>query len=337
MKYLNASLSSAAFIIGTSLILAGCSTNIGPFALALGYLLSAGALSGLTGCGQYCVGFFDEEDCSHIIVNPAREDADQDGYFWDDCNDLDANIHPEAQELCYDAIDNNCDGSVDEEPCYYISVNPAPEDADQDGYFWDDCNDLDANIHPGAQELCYDAIDNNCDGSVDEEDCSDISVNPAPEDADQDGYFWDDCNDLDANIHPGAREVCDDAIDNNCDGSVDEEDCGDISVNPAPEDADQDGDGYPHFADCNDFDAAVHPGAIESCNDAIDNNCDGVICELISDENSGARNVDNNPTSECAQSDETSNPPTKEICYDSLDNDCDGDIDEQDDDCASVL
>jgi hypothetical protein len=41
---------------------------------------------------------------------------------------------------------------------------------------------------------------------------------------------------------------------------------------------DKDGDGYPAYADCNDFDSDVHPGTFESCNDDIDNNCDGVIC-----------------------------------------------------------
>lgn len=41
-------------------------------------------------------------------------------------------------------------------------------DQDGDGYAFDqDCNDRDAMVHPGADELC-DSVDNNCDGVIDE-------------------------------------------------------------------------------------------------------------------------------------------------------------------------
>lgn len=48
-------------------------------------------------------------------------------------------------------------------------------------------------------------------------------------------------------------------------------------------DCDADGDGYNGFCcggeDCNDYNAAIHPGAIERCYDGIDNDCDDYIDE----------------------------------------------------------
>ena len=48
-------------------------------------------------------------------------------------------------------------------------------DADADGYQVDeDCDDYDASVHPGAQEVCGDELDNDCDDQVDEpDDCVD--------------------------------------------------------------------------------------------------------------------------------------------------------------------
>ncbi len=43
------------------------------------------------------------------------------------------------------------------------------DDKDGDGYIWcNDCRDDDASIHPGAQEICGNQTDDNCNGVVDE-------------------------------------------------------------------------------------------------------------------------------------------------------------------------
>lgn len=91
-------------------------------------------------------------------------------------------------------------------------------------------------------------------------------------DYDKDGYNSKrDCNDNDPAIYPGAREVCGDSIDQNCDGA--DEPC-QVSC------TDGDGDGYAAEggtcgpADCNDTLSSVFPGADETCGDGIDQNCD---------------------------------------------------------------
>jgi Ca2+-binding RTX toxin-like protein len=84
-------------------------------------------------------------------------------------------------------------------------------------------------------------------------------------DADRDGVrFPADCDDTNPAIHPGAVDIPDDGIDQNCDG-VD-------ATN-----LDRDHDGFPRPQDCDDTNAAIHPGAIEKIGNAVDENCDGII------------------------------------------------------------
>jgi len=97
-------------------------------------------------------------------------------------------------------------------------------DLDRDGYTVEDgdCDESDEFIHPGADEICDNEIDDNCDGEVDEDGCTD-----SDDDADSDGYTVKDgdCDDSDDSVYPGALEICDNEIDDNCDGEVDEDGC----------------------------------------------------------------------------------------------------------------
>lgn len=110
------------------------------------------------------------------------------GYITDntDCDDNNSAVNTNAIEIC-DGIDNNCDGQIDEGLTLitqYIdldddgygdnSASPIVDCSLNGGYVLnnDDCNDLDFFINPGAPEICGDNIDNNCDGQVDEVNCS---------------------------------------------------------------------------------------------------------------------------------------------------------------------
>lgn len=86
-------------------------------------------------------------------------------------------------------------------------------------------------------------------------------------DADGDG-FPDDCDDLDAAINPSATEVCD-SRDNDCDRLTDEgfdaDGDGYTTCGYSPGCADPAGCPLLYPADCDDANAAVHPGAVDLC------------------------------------------------------------------------
>ena len=221
-----------------------------------------------------CDGLIDEG-----LLESFYEDADGDGYGTDatveacelpsgyaaesdDCDDTNADVNPDATEVC-NGLDDDCDGDTD--PDDSSDAGTWWIDADGDGsgnsaYSYtqcdqpsgtvdnaDDCDDTDADVNPDADEYC-DEVDNDCDGDTDEDDALDTSSWYA--DSDRDGYgdsssttdscdepsgYTDDdtdCDDSDSAIHPGAAETAGDGADSNCDGV---DGCNDLDCDSNPD------------------------------------------------------------------------------------------------------
>ena len=220
-------------------------------------------------------------------------DSDADGDGWSvgegDCDDSDADVNPDQPELC-DGVDTDCDGTF---------LPGETQDADADGFVnCADCNALNPAINPDAEEICN-GYDDDCDG---------YGVPEGELDMDQDGVIAcaGDCDDNNPYVRPAIVEDCDDGLDNDCDGTIDQ-------------DTDNDGDGRTSCAgDCDDSDADVNPGQAEICN-GVDDNCD-----LRTDE---GFDLDGDSVAVCAgdclDTNATVYPGAQEICNDGVDNDCD--------------
>jgi type IV pilus assembly protein PilY1 len=95
----------------------------------------------------------------------------------------------------------------------------------------------DAAINPDAVDIC-DKIDNNCDSEVDEDADTEIyyhdhdgdgygDPNDSIEDCEQPAQFVldnTDCDDNDLNVFPGAYDICENGIDEDCSGE--DRECG---------------------------------------------------------------------------------------------------------------
>ncbi len=319
------------------------------------------------------------------------------GYSADnlDCNDGDDEVYDGAPELCTTGADDDCDGDSNEASSIDASTWYADNDGDgygdptetqpacvqPVGYVADfgDCNDLFASAFPGATEFCN-FRDDDCDGASDENSAVDASTWYFDGDNDSYGNSGDttvaciapsnfvsrgeDCDDSVTSVNPAATERCSTAADDDCDGSVNEDD----AFGTTTFYADTDGDGYGDLGntysactvpsgyttdtrDCNDEDNLAYPGATERCATAYDDDCDGAIneagavgtafyyrdadgdgfgdeddltategCSLIPGE------ISNND--DCDDTRAAVNPDEDEVCSTAYDDDCDGSINE---------
>ena len=184
----------------------------------------------------------------------------------------------------------------------YSELQIRAGDADGDGYadaafaFGDDCDDSDPLVNPGAVELAYNGLDDDCDSRTPDDDLDLDGVGSA-----------EDCDDADPGRSPELAEVWYDGVDQNCDGNdTDQDGDGEAWVDVGGQDCDDtdpkvqmrswyvdgDRDGYGDIddpvlqcepvdgrqelgEDCDDRDPEISPDALEICNDGVDNDCSG--------------------------------------------------------------
>jgi hypothetical protein len=222
-----------------------------------------------------------------------------------DCNDQDPAFSPDAFDVPEDGIDQDCnqvdaiwclfDGDLDGFGADSVAAADASCDAaQQETLVGGDCDDLHSDAFPGGVEVSDDGIDQDCSGTdqiscFTDDDGDGVGVAfaatapdalCAPGTAPRAG----DCDDAVATTRPGAPEVYDDGVDQDCNGA-DTVTCW----------RDADGDGHGGTVrlradgacladesstgdDCDDVHASVHPGATEICN-GLDDDCDEATSE----------------------------------------------------------
>jgi hypothetical protein len=195
-----------------------------------------------------------------------------------DCNDNLSAVNPNAQEICGNQIDDNCNGSADEN-CSISGCIDA----------------LACNYNPQAttsdNSCVYAAQYYNCDGTC----ISDIDGDGVCDQLEVLGCtdpsacnFNPSATQLDASCILPQAEVCN-GLDDDCNGNVDDG----LIFNDYYVDSDMDGYGSTLLGsfcqspgntaslitgDCNDLSAAINPGMVEQCN-GVDDNCNSVVDE----------------------------------------------------------
>ncbi len=328
--------------------------------LALIAALSASTV--MFGCGSSSESSSDTKpgsdagaDVSSDVTPEGCQDQDEDGYgtgcaLGDDCNDFNAQVNPGEEEICGDAIDNDCNGQTDEsctctpgterlcsstgDPLsltYEMRCRPGRQGC-VNGLWATVCE---GEVGPG-EETCN-GVDDDCDGETDEGLLNSLGkcFGAIPE---------EDCG-------PTGEG---NGIDDNGDGQVDET-CSCLVPDYDPE---LPRTGQPCYSGpigtlgvgiceggTRDCQATGTWGACtgqilpatEVCGDGLDNDCDGFVdeacpwctipvdetCDGIDNDCDGV--IDNGVLNGCGSCGPVADA---EVCDDGLDNDCNGSIDE---------
>jgi hypothetical protein len=177
--------------------------------------------------------YLDDAGAAYYYLG-APEDGDGDGVgIAEDCDDADASVGAQASHY----PDNDGDG-------YGAGAGSIQCPSEGWSLSPDDCDDTDATISPGAEDVCGDGIDHDCDGvglPSDDEDGDGLSSETEEEagtdpcDADTDGDGLSDGEEI--NTH--GTDPLD--ADTDGDGLFDGEEVNEYGTDPLNEDTDGDG------------------------------------------------------------------------------------------------
>ncbi|MCC7386963.1 MAG: putative metal-binding motif-containing protein [Deltaproteobacteria bacterium] len=255
---------------------------------------------------------------------------------------------PAPAELCGNSLDDDCDGSTDEGFNVGTACTAGLGICARNGTNQCSADRLSTvcSAMPGAAgpaELCSNSLDDDCDGFTDEGfanlgqscaagvgACRRTGTYVCSTDrlttvcgATAGTATAESCNNADDDCNGTNDNGCDDDNDDYCDAAMSFPLGATTLITVCPL------TNAVATRDCNDSDGAINPGAMEICNDARDQNCDGnlndgcPVCNPSIDADFDGSNACN----DCDETNGSIRPGATERCN-GVDDDCDGTLDE---------